>query len=290
MSAIAHILAATDFTEHARNAALRAAVLAAEQQARLELLHIMHAPSLESLRPLFPSPASAEQAITEDARRHLEELAATLTADTGVTPAVSVRLGRVVDEVLAGAAAADLLVLGARGANPLRDLLLGSTAERLLRKRRQPVLVVNREPTEAYRRVLVPVDFTPVSAPSLRMAMQLAPAAMFTVLHAFDIPFEGKLWLAGVPDERIQEYRARARQYSLDTIESLIAEAGGDARRFAAVAELGEAAPLILDQAAAVDADLIVMGKQNQTLAEEWLLGSVARHVLASAKCDVLVL
>jgi len=290
MSAIQDILAATDFTGSGSKAVHRAARLAMEQRARLELLHIVHSPALESLRPLFPSPTDVEKRILQDARTQLEKLATAVAAETGVRPGTGVHLGHVVDGILAGSEAADLLVVGARGANPVRDLLIGSTAERLLRKSQQPVLMVNREPAHAYRRVLVPMDFTPVSGPLLRMAMQLAPEARITAFHAFDIPFEAKLWLTGVPEDRIQDYRDKARQFSIDALHALIGDAGADAGRCEAVAELGEAAPLILDQAAAIGADLIVMGKRDQTVAEELLLGSVARRVLASSDCDVLVL
>lgn len=289
MSTIKNVVAATDFSDVSRHAVQRAAVLAAEQHAQLMLVHVMSGPSLESLRQLFPSIVDAEIRLTEDVQRLLSELAAELCNAVGVTPDTRVRIGRVVDEILCESDPADLLVLGARGSNPLRDLILGTTAERLLRKRRQPALVVRRPPQDGYRRVLIPVDFTPHSATALRMAMRIAPQAEYTVFHAFDVPFEGKLWLAGVPDEQIDGYRNQARQFSLNTINELIREVGGDPHRFQPAVKLGEASPLILASEAELGADLIVIGKHSRSMVEELLLGSVARHVLSTAQCDVLV-
>lgn len=40
----------------------------------------------------------------------------------------------------------------------------------------------------------------------------------------------------------------------------------------------------------AVDADLITVGKHGAHIAEELLLGSVTKHVLAESQCDVLVI
>ena len=58
----------------------------------------------------------------------------------------------------------DLVVLGFRGRHCFRDVFLGTTAERVVRKGDRSVLVVRNRPEEAYRRVLVAVDFSPASA------------------------------------------------------------------------------------------------------------------------------
>ena len=54
--------------------------------------------------------------------------------------------------------------LGARGASFMRHLMLGSTAERLVRRSDRPLLVVKQPPHERYRRRLVAVDFSPFVA------------------------------------------------------------------------------------------------------------------------------
>lgn len=53
--------------------------------------------------------------------------------------------------------------------------------------------------------------------------------------------------------------------------------------------ERGDPSPVILAQAQAQSADLIILGKQGRSRAEELFLGSVTRHILAGSTCDVLV-
>lgn len=290
MSTMKSLLAATDFSDDARNAVQRAAMLAAEHHAQLTLLHVMNAPWLETLRQQLRVSEEAESKLVADAQRQLNDLAAEAAGPAGAMPTAQVRIGRVVDETLAASAQTDLLALGARGWNPLRDMLLGTTADRLLHKCKRPVLVVKRAPQQAYKRVLVPVDFSPYSIAALHMARRIAPRASIIINHAFDVPFEGKLWLAGVDEKTIQEYRIAARQEALNTIHSLIKETGCDAERCFSEVDRGDAAPLILAAETKTNADLIVMGKHGRSMIEETLLGSVTRHVLSDAKCDVLII
>lgn len=284
------LLAATDFSDDARHAANRAARLAVERQAPLELLHVMSSTSLTALRELFGLSPDTDAKLLDDAQRMLDELGSEIAAgkpQLALTARVAV--GHVLDEILSAAEKADMLVLGARGLNPLRDLILGTTAERLLRRCKKPVLLNKRPPQEDYRQVIVPVDFSPHSAAALRMARLFAPGAEITLVHAFGTPYEGKLWLAGVPDEEIHRYRTQARQQALNRIHTLIGETRDDPCRYHIIVEHDDAAPLILAKEAAFSADLIVIGKHGQSLIEDTLLGSVTRHILSDSKCDVLV-
>lgn len=289
MTTMKTLLAATDFSDDARHAVLRAALIAVEQRAQLEALHVMSGPSLNALREMFPSSSDAEAKLVDDAKHMLDELVADVAKKTGAAVTARVKVGHVLNEIISSSEQSDMLVLGARGMNPLRDMILGTTAERLLRKCMCPVLVAKCPPLGPYQRVIVPVDFSPYSVAALRMALLVAPMADITLVHAFDVPFEGKLWLAGVAEEKIQEYRIQARQQALSNIDTLVKDSGADLHRFYRTVERDGAATLILAQEAKLGADLIVIGKRGQSIIEETLLGSVTRHVISDAKCDVLV-
>jgi nucleotide-binding universal stress UspA family protein len=290
MNVMKSLLAATDFSEDAHHAANRAASLATDWQARLELLHVMSGPSLAALHELFGLPVGADAKLLDDAQHTLDELCAEISAaNPGLALTARVAVGQVLDEILTASEKADMLILGARGLNPLRDLILGTTAERLLRRCKKPVLLNKRAQQSHYRQVIVPVDFSPRSASALHMARLVAPQAEISLVHAFGTPYEGKLWLAGVPDEEIHRYRTHARQLALSHIHALIGETRDDPCRYHIVVEHDDAAPLILAKEMAFAADLIVIGKHGQSLIEDTLLGSVTRHVLSDSKCDVLV-
>jgi nucleotide-binding universal stress UspA family protein len=210
-------------------------------------------------------------------------------ARTGAVLRPHLARGAVVDALSRAAAGYDLLVLGAQGQHPVRDFALGSTAERLLRRVHRPVLVVRGQPARGYRQALVPVDFSADSRAALALAAGLAPRAELNVLHAFEVPFEGKMRFAGVAEERILHYRRAARQDARAQMDELLAGPGLPAGRLTRHIAHGYAPALIARAAQDLGADLVAIGKHGTSALEDLLLGSVTLHTLASARCDVLV-
>jgi len=279
-------VAATDFSRDAGYACRRAALLAAEHGARLELLHVVGKAPLDALRQAFRRKPAHVASLVEDLRQTLARAGAALAQRTGASIEARVEIGAVQDTIVRECRRADLLVLGARGTNPLRDAILGTTAERLLGKCRRPVLVVKRPPEQAYARALVAMDFSPAAKGALRAALRLAPEAAFTAVHAYDVPFEGKLRLAGVEEETIDAYRFQAARKATAAIRALGEKAG---IHLAHAVYPGHPPLLILEKERTLRGDLIVLGKAKRSVATELLLGSVTRHVLADCRGDVLV-
>lgn len=248
--------------------------------------------ALAELRRLFAGEGEAlQERIRLQARQALTDLAQEIGAANGLELGQSLVEGPVPDATIAqaGRASADLLVVGARGTSFMRHWLLGATAERLLRKCPLPILVVKQPPREVYASVLVPVDFSPWSAGALGLALAVAPKAELILLHAYEAPFESKMRFAGVADDLVLRYRETARHEAQARLLELAAAAGIEPGRWRAVIVHGDAAPRILEQEEEQGADLIVLGKHGVGVAEDLLLGSVTKHVLAQARCDVLV-
>lgn len=292
MMQIRRVLAATDLSAPARHAAARALQLAREHGAQLTIMHVAARAALEALRAMVGArPAPVEEKVLNELRAELELLAATLARGAGEAPEVHLATGSVPDEVAACANALDagLIVLGARGASFMRHLVLGSTAERMLRKAARPILVVKQTPFEAYHRVLVPVDFSPWSLPVLRLARAVAPRAELVLLHAYEVPFEGKLRFAGVDDRIVEQYRQAARDEATRHLTRLAADGGLERASARLNTCYGAAARCIIQQEEEQDCDLIVLGKHGRGLVEELLLGSVTKRVLAESSADVLV-
>ena len=283
------LVAATDFSEHAVRAAHRAALLAAQHGARLELLHVVGEAPLKALRDLFKAKPKGVARLLEDVRDALAEAAAALAKATGASVAPRVEIGEVLKVITRQCNSADLLVLGARGTSPLRDAILGTTAERLLGRCSRPMLIVKRRAAHPYQRVVVGLDFSPASEDALRAALRLAPQAAVTALHAYDVPFEGKLRLAGVEEETIDAYRYRAADKAIAAIRAVSERTAHGRMPVAHRVGRGHAPHFILKQQQAQRADLIAVGKEKRPVMREFLLGRVARHVLADARSDVLV-
>lgn len=292
MNPVKRLLVATDLSAPARHAADRAALVAREVGASLDLFHVANVTAVEKLRLLIADvPAETGQRVLDAAREEMRELAANMLKQHGIAAGVQVASGPVLAEIIghADTISADLLVLGARGSSFMRHLLVGSTAERMVRKTRWPMLIAKQAPHEPYRTLLVPVDFSPFSLRALHNAQAVAPGADIVLLHAFEVPFESKLRFAGIEDELLARYRIAARQEALAKLRELRDEAGLPLERTRLIVVHGDASRNIIEQEQEQDCDLIVMGKHGESMLEDLLLGSVTKHVLAESQGDVLV-
>ena len=292
MTPFRRILATTDLSAPARHAAERAALVSRETAARLDLLHVANLAPLERLRQLMGSSgAELETRVLDAVRSKLVDLASLIHQRFGVVANPRVVAGALLAELAreADALAAGLLVCGAKGESVIRHFVLGTTALRVLSTTRCPVLVVKQPPHEPYRRLLVPVDFSPSSLRAIRHARSIAPGAEIVLLHAFDVPFEGKLRYASVDDEVIHHYRIVAKQEATQKLQALRDQAGLPVVGTSLLVLHGDPTFRIIEQEQECDCDLIVVGKHGESVLEELLLGSVTKHVLAESQGDVLV-
>jgi nucleotide-binding universal stress UspA family protein len=281
------ILAFTDLSDHGAVAVRRAAQLAAQHDAELRLVHVVTPGTLTPLSAWLESDDA--RARMADAGSALAVLAARATARHSIRVDTRVLAGTLLDEILREAAAADLVVLGARGAGLLRRAVLGTTAHRLLTKCDRPMLVVRQEAAASYRRILVPVDLNDNADTTLQAVLALAPSAEVHVLHAYELMHEGKLRMAGVGESRIRKFRQAARATVQARLLAMLARHERGTQRFHPHLRRGHAVRLIRASAARIDADLIVMSKRSRSKVEDILLGSVTERVVADLQNDVLV-
>lgn len=292
MPPVRHLFAATDLSPASLQAVDRGFQIAAATGARYTVMHALGLDALGPLANLLGEKASAValkaregqqaalQAIASDPARSQGVAADVLVTEGMATSAVPEQVAR---------AQADVVVIGPKGRSTLRHLVIGSTASRLLRKSRSTVLVVKNPGGAPYRRLLIPVDFSPGSEQSIRLARAIAPQAHIVLLHVFDVPFEGMLEYAGVSQDEIHRYRAEARVRALAQLRELAARAGLAEGDFITSVEHGDAVQHILAQEEQSACDLIVMGKHGTHVTEELLLGSVTHRVLAESRADMLV-
>lgn len=287
------ILAATDLSAPARHAVERAFRLAAHAGGELHILYALELDALDTLRDLLGANlSSAKAALEADARERLAQLVAVPARHRGIAAQARVVSGAPLAVVAneTDALDASLVVLGARGESFLRHTMLGSTAARLLRKVvRRPVLVVKQPPHENYRTVLVAVDFSPAAMLAIRAARRWAPDAALVLLHALELPYEGKLRFAGVEEQVIRQYIDSGIETRRKKLHELASSAGLALAGYSARVIHGDPSQQVIAMEQEYDADLIVVGKHGTHIAEEMLLGSVTKHVLADAQGDVLV-
>lgn len=141
--------------------------------------------------------------------------------------------------------------------------------------------------TLPWKRVFVPVDFSPPSEAALVYALKLAQliGAEVEACHIIPTPHVlDALYERGfTPSESVQ----RITQKACTRIKE-IAEAQETPVPLQIHCQEGEAAEHILQLANKFKADLIVMGTHGRSGVEHFFLGSVAETVIRRASCPVL--
>lgn len=149
MAAFRTIVAAIDFSETSREALRRATALAREGDGALHLVHVVPMPVYAAWSVEAPAlEASGVHAqYVRDARAQLVDLAATLAIEPFRVTCVALP-GRPGEEIVRYATdcGADLVVVGTHGHRIVARMLLGSTAEQVVRRAPCPVLVVPPPP------------------------------------------------------------------------------------------------------------------------------------------------
>jgi nucleotide-binding universal stress UspA family protein len=192
--AFANVLLCTGLTVATSWVASRAVRLPLRRRARLRLVHVV--PELTHRVDPRRVTSAARAALVEEQAR-VERLAREAGRDDLLVES-TLLVGSAPDEVseLAGRLAPDLLVVGRRERRRSRDVLLGSTATRIVRRARAPVLVVSRPARGPYGRVAVALDLDRHSTQTAALAARLAkrPKAgppLVRAIHAYEAPSRG---------------------------------------------------------------------------------------------------
>lgn len=181
---------------------------------------------------------------------------------------------------------ADLLVVGARGENTFLDLLVGSTAARVLRLAACPVLAVKNAGLAPYRQAFAALDFERASAAAPAFGLALAPQARIELQHVYDENIEKRMREAKIDTAFIADYRRRALAETETRLEAAQPEGGAFTRHVTT----GYPAAAIVERVGSLRADLVILGRHGKSGMQEFLLGSVAKDVANAAECDVLAL
>jgi nucleotide-binding universal stress UspA family protein len=276
------ILAATDFSTRSQRALRRAGLLARASDAELALVHVVD----------DDQPPRLVYIESREAERTLVEQVDSMTELRGVRCRPMVVPGDPFDGILRTAAEveADLVVMGAHRKQLLRDIFVGTTVERVIRTGPYPVLMVNNEAGELYRKVLAPVDLSERSADAIRVSRtrRLVDEAHVTFLHAFLPLAKGKMFMAGVGRNRIDDYVAGERRTAIDEVTAFLPENDPGRGGWSLRVEEGEAFEVILRVVEETVPDLLVIGTQGRSGLLKVLLGSVTEEVLRSLNVDIL--
>jgi nucleotide-binding universal stress UspA family protein len=292
-----HVLCPIDLGESSGRSLAYAAAFARWYKARLTVLHVV--PTFDPVQvqsgqlgnPVhFVQPVPREEVLA--ALRAAVDAAGGDARQTTAVAEAGDPVAAIVDQAVG--IPADLLVMGTHGRSGFDRLLLGSVAEKVLRKAPCPVLTVpphapdHAPATLAFKRILCPMDFSPAALQALGFALDLArqSKSVVTVLHVIE-------WLAEEEPRThaqfsVDEYRQHLTEDASERMRTLVAEAAGPRREFEHVVVTGRAHREVARVAAEKEVDLIVMGAQGRGAVGATLFGSTAQHVVRTATCPVL--
>ncbi|MBV8201650.1 MAG: universal stress protein, partial [Acidobacteria bacterium] len=273
------------------------------------LVHAFEVPMVTAVgapfAPLIFEAAPGSQELAQAARARMTEQIARLQIAGDGDVVQHVEQGpahRALVEV-AQREAADLIVVGA--ADTRAAHVFGSTAGRVLRKARCPVIVLRGALPVPPRTVLLPVDLSPLSGEVVTRGLALldqwrraaaaagtpgapgawqpenAEPAVEALTVVVPIGFEGF-----VPHFDI----AGAERGGVEQLGEFLSAAGCADRQMARVARFGGAREEILNRISATAPDLVVMGTHGLSGFERLMLGSVAEGVARSCRTSVLVI
>jgi nucleotide-binding universal stress UspA family protein len=275
------ILVATDFSERSDRALRRATLLAKQSGATLSLVHVVDD---DQPRRIVDS---ERQAATE----LLHEQAGTLRDLDGVACDARVIMADPFAGIVRAVerSAPDLLVLGPHRRQALRDMFVGTTAERTIRSVTCPILMANGPPVGPYHHVLLATDFSVASrqAADTLTSLGLASTAHQSILHVFDAPALRLAMSHTLGEEGRREQLEEARREADGALAAFARRLEGQWDDLIVRHQRVSPASEILAAAAELSADCIVLGTRRTGLAKV-LLGSVAEEVLRNSGRDVL--
>lgn len=269
------ILHPTDFSRTAEKARSVALALGERADADLHIVYVQQRfeadhhrflrPSLDTLNPELVRRVDEERAAEV---RMIQERLRHLAADGGTW---ELRWGTPVTEILDASSSADMIVMGAHGANRLDAYFLGGTAGRVVRRSAVPVLTVRDESRiRTIDRVLLATDFGDASHHAWDVVERWRAFGVEPVLaHVIDDPRYAE----------DQDYARRARE-ALEAMRH-DDEIGLEIRT-------GNPIEVLPDLAQQIGADVIAVGVRRHAASVGLLLGSRVDALVRSSPVPVL--
>ena len=298
---IRNILVPIDFSAASLEAIEWALPLIKQFGAELHLVHVFEPDyplaSMAAMPLIVP-----ELEVGKRVQRHLKDVAKKYSVQLRPENIHAVK-GRPFEEIcgLARDREIDLIITSTRGNTGLKHLVLGSTAERVVRYSPCPVLVGhgvdrkkktgrNETPRSAirFKKILVPIDFSDCSMKGLVYAKALAKqfGATLVLLHSVHVQYY-------VTSDEYSRYdfpllMQQAEKAARDGMRDLVGKSDWDGSKVDLSLQIGHPGDQICTRARDHGADLIVTSTHGTTGFKHILLGRTAEYVVTTCPLPCL--
>jgi nucleotide-binding universal stress UspA family protein len=291
------ILCPTDFSKFSFRAADYAVALARHYDGEVHFLHAIPAALMHPDQyPYVAQPIHPDPEIRQRALDRLDAFVALCRAE-GVRARFTVADGATVPSILEAAKKdqSSLICLGTHGREGFERLVLGSVAEKVLRKATCPVLTVSETGEETavkpagFRNILCAVDFATLSLRAVEYSLSLAQESGggLTLFNALEWFSEEPGWESTIS---VADYRSQMEEQVKARLDEIVP---ADVRNWCdvkTVVRSGKPYRELLALAKETSADLIVMGVRGRNPLDLMLFGSTTQHVVRHAECPVLTI
>jgi nucleotide-binding universal stress UspA family protein len=272
-AAFRNILVATDFSEPSRRALCDALLLAAENHARLSIIHVLHGSPKHAALENPPDPDRDWIEAKKRIQALVDEFGPLQKIDS-----TFVRRGPVAEQLrsVIEEQAVDLLVIGTHGRGGLQKLALGSLAEELLRVAPCPVMTLGpmaeipaAHHGAGFHNILFATDYGKGSRKALPLALALARAghAKLTLLHMMPMPATSTALSAYVPAaeaaNEFEQWESTSRKQAVQELKDCLPAETGLEQELRYVVGTDFLAEGVLTASVKFGIDLIVMGANH---------------------------
>jgi nucleotide-binding universal stress UspA family protein len=262
-----NILVPFDFSRPAINAYRFSLDVASGSKGTVHLLHVIELPILHDslLMPVL----NFEQDLLNDLRKNAEDRFSKIMAEyatDGLNVIVKVEFGGVSKMILdyIGEHPIDLVIMGSQGATGVREIFIGSNAEKIVRSSTVPVLVMKDYYKGPIKNIVFPNTLDTENQEGLTMKVKALQAFFKAHLHIVWINTPSNFTSDNVTLERLEAF---ARRFMLKNCTISIFNQTDE--------EKG-----IVEFANSIDADLIAMGTHGRKGISHLLNGSLAEDVV----------
>lgn len=260
------ILVPCDFSKPAINAFRFALDLATQTNATVHLIHVIELPVLYDtvMMPVLNFEAALLEELKEKTEKQFEKITNKYKAEK-VKIISSVEFGPTSKMILDYCKThfIDFIAMGSHGANGLRELVIGSNAEKIVRRSPIPVFVIKDYPGGVIKNIVFPNSLDTEYQEDLVMKVKELQDFFKAKLHIVFINTPLNFTSGDVIDERLAAFANRymLKNYTLSVYNHHDAEQG------------------IYDFAEKVKGDLIAMGTHGRKGIARFFNGSLAEDV-----------
>jgi nucleotide-binding universal stress UspA family protein len=295
MSLFVHkrILVATDFSEYSK-VALDICLGASKcMKTKLYVLHTIEKFPHDYVHLLSGTTHSnMKQKLEEEAMNKIKAmLPEELLGSEDIVPIV--RFGKPFLEIIKVAKEkdVDLMAIGTHGRAGVDRVILGSVAERVVRKAGCTVMVIRNRKYVGFKRIIVPIDFSDWSRKALEYAVATARAhsSKLTILHVYEGSFVEPYVNAANSEEEANEIMKEIERVNETKYDEFLKTVDLSGVEYEKLLKKGIPETEIVDIAMEKQANLIVMGTHGRSGIKHILIGSTAEEVVRAVHCDIII-